>query len=169
MHVLTALQQIKRGEGEPLRLMLEGFGAASLFDSVAPLSRESALWRSVTPYLHPWHLKKPEMRTPEATAAAILGQLRSEWCARGSGLAEIVEIRELPSIQHGGRTLRPLHFHRFRRKNGLVQPDALGRLIELRFAKPVRGPIALGFACHFGLGLFSAASNGGATDQSRAC
>jgi len=27
-------------------------------------------------------------------------------------------------------------------------------MIELRFAQPVRGPIALGFACHFGLGLF---------------
>jgi len=157
MRVLTALQQIERGEGEPPRLMLEGFGTASLFDRVTPLSGESAGWRSVTPYLHPWHLKKPEMRTPQATAAAILGQLRREWCARGSGLAEIVEIRELPSIQHGGRALRPLHFHRFRRKSGLLQPDTLGRLLELRFAAPTRGPLALGFACHFGLGLFGPA------------
>ncbi|MGH2725903.1 MAG: type I-G CRISPR-associated protein Csb2, partial [Actinomycetota bacterium] len=122
-----------------------------------PLTGESAVWRSVTPYLHPWHLKKPEMRTPEATAAAILGQLRREWCARGSGLPDIVEIRELPSIRHGSLALRPLHFHRFRRKSGLAQPDTLGRLIELRFAQPVRGPIALGFACHFGLGLFAPA------------
>ena len=154
MRVLTALQQIKRGEGEPLRLMLEGFGTASLFDRVTSLTGESAVWRNVTPYLHPWHLKKPAMRTPQATAAAILGQLRREWCARGSGLPDIVEIRGLPSIQHGGRALRPLQFHRFRRKSGLVQPDTLGRLIELRFAQPVRGPIALGSACHFGLGLF---------------
>ena len=154
MRVLTTLQQIKRSEGEPLRLMLEGFGPASQFDRVTPLTGESAVWRSVTPYLHPWHLKKPEMRTPEATAAAILNQLRREWCGRGPGLPEIIEIRELPSIQHGGRALRPLHFHRFRRKHGLVQPDTLGRLIELRFAKPVRGPVALGFACHFGLGVF---------------
>jgi CRISPR-associated protein Csb2 len=157
MRVLTALKQIKRGEGEPLRLMLEGFGVASLFDRVTPLTGESAVWRSVTPYLHPWHLKKPEMRTPEATAAAILGQLRREWHARGSGLPDIVEIRELPSIRHGGRALRPLHFHRIRRKNGLVQPGTLGRLIELRFAQPVRGPMAMGFACHFGLGLFTPA------------
>jgi CRISPR-associated protein Csb2 len=154
MRVLTTLQQIKRGEGEPLRVMLEGFGAASLFDRVTPLTGESAVWRSVTPYLHPWHLKKPEMRAPDATAAAILGQVRREWHARGSGLSDIAEVRELPSIQHGGRALRPLHFHRFRRKNGLVQPDTLGRLLELRFAQPVRGPVALGFACHFGLGLF---------------
>lgn len=95
------------------------------------------------------------MRTSEATAAAILGQLRREWSARGTGLPDIVEIRELASIQHGGRALRPLHFHRFRRKKGLVQADTLGRLIELRFAQPVRGPIVLGFACHYGLGLFA--------------
>jgi CRISPR-associated protein Csb2 len=69
-------------------------------------------------------------------------------------LPDIVEVRELPSIQHGGRALRPLHFHRFRRKRGLMQPDTLGHLLELRFAQPVRGPLALGFACHFGLGLF---------------
>ncbi|MEX1993629.1 MAG: type I-U CRISPR-associated protein Csb2, partial [Steroidobacteraceae bacterium] len=157
MRVLTTLQQLKRGEGEPLRLMLEGFGAASLFDRVTPLTGESAVWRSVTPYLHPWHLKKPEMRTPQATAAAILGQLRREWHERGTGLPEIRDIRELPSVQHGGRALRPLHFHRFRRKSGLAQPDTLGRLIELRFAQPIRGPLALGFACHFGLGLFTPA------------
>jgi CRISPR-associated protein Csb2 len=84
----------------------------------------------------------------------ILDQLRREWHARDTLLSEIVEIREIPSIQYGGRTLRPLHFHRFRRKRGLVQPDTTGRLLEVRFAHPVRGPLALGFGCHFGLGLF---------------
>jgi len=159
VRVLTALQQITRGEGEPLRLMLEGIGTASLFDRVTSLTGESALWRSATPYLYPWHLKKAEMRTPEAAAAAILGQLRREWSARGSGLPDIVGFRELPSILYGGRALRPLHFHRFRRKRGLTQPDTLGRLLEVRFAAPVRGPLALGFACHFGLGLFRPATD----------
>jgi CRISPR-associated protein Csb2 len=65
-----------------------------------------------------------------------------------------MHICELPSVQHGGRLLRPLHFHHFRRKRGLTQPDTLGRLLEVRFAAPIRGPLALGFACHFGLGLF---------------
>lgn len=155
IRVLTSLQQIKRGEGEPLRLMLEGFGTASLFDKCTPLAGESVVWRSVTPYLHPWHLKKPEMRTPEATAAAILSQLRREWHARGTDLPNIVEINEFVSIKHGGRARRPVHFHRFRRKSSLLQPDTLGRLLELRFAQPVRGPLALGFGCHFGLGQFA--------------
>jgi hypothetical protein len=50
----------------------------------------------------------------------------------------------------GGRRLKPLHFHRFRRKRGLTQPDTLGRILELRFAEPVRGPLALGFGCRAG-------------------
>src|SRR6266571_2130166 len=164
VRALTALERLKRDEGEPLRLMLEGFGEASLFDSVTALSSEALVWRSVTPYLHPWHLKKPQMRSPDATAAAILEQLRREWRARGAALPEIVELLELPSIHHGGRTLRPLHFHRFRRKRGLTQPDTLGRLLELRFAAPVRGPLALGFACHFGLGLFVPVEANGRSD-----
>lgn len=159
MRVLTALQQIRRNEGEPLRVMLEGFGAASLFDRASLLTGESTVWHSVTPYLHPWHLKKPELRTHEATSAAILNQLRREWHARGEKQAEILDIRELPSIRYGGHEMCALHFHRFRRKRGLTQPDTLGRLLELRFAHAVRGPVALGFACHFGLGLFTPAPN----------
>ena len=38
MRVLTALQQIKRGEGEPLRLMLEGFGPASTASAARAVS-----------------------------------------------------------------------------------------------------------------------------------
>jgi len=29
----------------------------------------------------------------------------------------------------------------------------------VRFAAPIRGPLALGFACHFGLGLFVPATD----------
>lgn len=155
VRVLTSLEFVSRRDSQPIRLILEGFGTASLFRSVTDLTAEAAVWRSVTPYLHPWHLKKPEMRTAESRAVALLGQLRREWHGRGAGLPEISEINELPSVDHGGRHLRPLHFRRFRRKGGLAQPDTLGRFLELRFAEPVRGPIALGFACHFGLGLFT--------------
>lgn len=154
IRVLTALQSLKRDEGEPLRLMLEGIGPVALFGSFTPLVKESAAWRSVTPYMHPWHLKKPQMRSPEAHHAAILEQLRREWRARGEGFPEIIDFTEMPSVGFGGRQLRPLHFRRFRRKRELTQPDTLGRLMELRFAQPVRGPLALGFGCHFGLGLF---------------
>jgi CRISPR-associated protein Csb2 len=154
IQVLTALQKIRYGEGDPPRVMLEGIGSASMFQEWTVLTGESAVWRSLTPYLHPWHLKKRELRSPEALHEALLAQLRREWHARGKDLPEIVEFRELPDRDFDGRRLKPLHYHRFRRKRGLTQPDTLGRMIEIEFSAPVRGPVALGFGCHFGLGLF---------------
>ena len=155
IRALTALQQVRRGVGEPLRLMLEGTGTAELFGQVTPLTREATIWRSITPYLHPWHLKKAQLRSGDAIAKAILEQIRREWSGRGEGLPQIDSIAEVPSVQFGGRHLRALQFHRFRRKRGLTQPDTTGRLLELCFSSPVRGPLALGFGCHFGLGLFA--------------
>lgn len=156
LRALTAVRQFKRDEGEPLRLMLEGLGPAPLFQVATRLTARSAIWRTVTPYLHPWHLKKLQLRSREARATAIHEQLRREWRGRAEGLPDIVEIREMPSVQFGGRELRALHFHRFRRKRGLTQPDTQGSFWELTFAEPVQGPLALGFGCHFGLGLFAA-------------
>jgi CRISPR-associated protein Csb2 len=155
VRLLTGLQKIKRDEGEPLRLMLEGIGQAALFAQASRVAGESEVWRSVTPYLHPWHLKKPQLRSSEALRSALLEQLRREWRARGEALPDLVEMNEVSSVRFAGRELRPVHFHRFRRKRGLVQPDTLGRMLELRFAAPIRGPLALGFGCHFGLGLFA--------------
>jgi len=157
VRVLTELQALRRDEGEPLRLMLEGAGGAALFEKLTLLAGQSAVWHSVTPYLHPWHLKKPQMRSVPGLHDAILEQLRREWHARGPDRCRIVDFDEILAADFNGRRLRPLHFHRFRRKRGLTQPDPLGRLIELRFDAPVAGPLALGFGCHFGLGLFAPA------------
>lgn len=156
VRALAALQKLWHGEGEPLCLMLEGVGGAPQFAKLTPLVKTSSVWRSLTPYLHPWHLKKSQLHSPEALHEAILGQLRKEWHARGQGRPEIIDFSEIPANHFRGRRLRPLHYHRFRRKRGLIQPDTLGRLIEIHFATPVSGPLALGFGCHFGLGLFTA-------------
>lgn len=93
-------------------------------------------------------------RSPQALRVALLEHLRREWRGRGEALPDLVEMNGVTSVHFAGRELRPVHFHRFRRKRGLVQPDTLGRMLEIHFASPVRGPIALGFGCHFGLGLF---------------
>lgn len=149
MRVLTALQQMKRGEGEPLRLMLEGFGTASLFDRVTLLTGESAVWFSVTPYLHPWFQKK---------SFTIENQIKKE--CRIRGLPEPIEFERLESIRINGRERKPIHFHRFRSKRGLSQPDTHGSFWKLTFTEPVRGPLALGFGCHYGLGMFRAPDRG---------
>lgn len=49
---------------------------------------------------------------------------------------------------------RPICFQRFRTKRVKHQPDRQGSFWRLAFDKPVQGPLALGFTCHFGLGMF---------------
>jgi CRISPR-associated protein Csb2 len=72
-------------------------------------------------------------------------------------LAEPEKIEPVPhGISVGGRLRRPVHYRRFRSKRGLVQPDTRGSFWTLTFDEPISGPVALGFGCHFGLGLFSA-------------
>jgi CRISPR-associated protein Csb2 len=157
VRALTALGALKRDEGEPLRLMLEGIGTTQMLGTASRLLEASKVWRSVTPYLHPWHLSKVEQRSALATNAAIEEQIRKEWSQRAGTPAAIerIEFADQIEVSRGSRKLRPLQFHRFRRKRGLVQPDTLGRAVTLHFAAPVRGPVALGFGCHFGLGLFA--------------
>lgn len=100
----------------------------------------------MTPYLHPWHCKRTF--GPDE-------QIRKECRLRGWG--EPAEIASVPDgIQVSGRLRRPVHFHRFRSKRGLVQPDTRGGFYEITFTEPIDGPVALGFGCHFGLGLFQA-------------
>lgn len=88
----------------------------------------------------------------------------------GKGPVEPVSLRALEPVPDGenlaeatGREVRiastwrnTLAFHRFRSRRGLVQPDCTGAALRLDFGKRVPGPVALGFACHFGLGLFRA-------------
>lgn len=101
-----------------------------------------ALWRP--PFnVHPWHVKKN---------FTIQDQLRRE--CRERGLPEVARLESLPSIRINGRERRPLHFHRFRSKRGLVQPDTHGSFWHIEFAEPIQGPFAIGFGCHFGLGMF---------------
>jgi len=130
------------GEGD-WRLLLEAFGDPARSLRAFARARE---WVSVTPYLHPWHRKKN---------FGVLEQIQRECALRG--LPELIAAEPLREIrlQHGqGRPLRASAFLKVRRKRGLVQPDRHGSFWRLRFAEPVQGPLALGFGCHFGLGLF---------------
>lgn len=101
-------------------------------------------WISVTPYLHPWYAKR---------SFGHVEQLKRE--CRERGMPEPVSVEILETVDAGrGRQLRAVQFRRIRSKRGLTQPDRLGRLLRLSFVDPVAGPVALGFGCHFGLGLF---------------
>ncbi|MBX6322768.1 MAG: type I-U CRISPR-associated protein Cas5/Cas6, partial [Rhodospirillaceae bacterium] len=130
------------------RLALEGFGSRDDFSDVSRLLGIGKVWRSVTPFLAAGHLKR----------GGYPAEIRRLLVKRGvvaEAAAARVEVRVLDGIEVRGRLRRSIHFHRFRSRGGEAQPDTTGVLLELTFAEPVKGPLALGYASHFGLGLFA--------------
>lgn len=145
--IVEKVSRIWSRDGGEWRLVLESIGNAGVGE---PLTAHACGWQSVTPYLHPWHAKK---------GFTIEDQIRRECHERG--LPEPIALKRLDHVHVGKRTRRrPIHFHRFRSKRGLSQPDCHGSFWRLTFAEPVSGPLALGFACHFGLGLFAPVTDG---------
>jgi CRISPR-associated protein Csb2 len=115
-------------------------GAAALLGPPGGARR----WTGVTPFVPPRHLKPRGAHTLE-------GQVNAELSSRGLPAAR---VSVLP-WDDATRALR--HAVRVRRSPASPPPVDLGMALELRFDDPVEGPIALGYASHFGLGLFFAA------------
>ncbi len=157
------LTYTKGGVG-PLRLAVVGAGslqelATRLPDLSATGSRTLAgltghahcasAWRSLTPFVPPRHLKPRGRDTLE-------GQVAAELASRG--LPAPVAMRRLDP-RESEETSRMRHFIRHRSR-GPAPPIDCGFALELRFDKPVQGPVCLGYASHFGLGLFTAVAIG---------
>ena len=143
---ITEEGKIESGRQE-WRLAVEGFGRPADFADTSRLFGCSDEWESVTPFLAGGHLKK----------TGYEGEIHRLWkhrkIASGSH-TEPVRVEILRHIEIHGTPRRAVHFHRFRSRGGEKQPDAQGALLRLRFNEPVEGPLALGYACHFGLGMF---------------
>ena len=136
-------EQVKKlwSRGSEWKLVVENVGDVGIANAT---TRPNTVWESVTPYLHPWYIKKH---------LSIEDQLRRECRERGLSEPQILESFDEVNVGNG-RKRRPIHFRRFRNRRGLSQPDRLGSFWRLTFPEPVAGPLALGFACHFGLGMF---------------
>lgn len=111
--------------------------------SVLGDSNGATQWASLTPFVPPRHLKKNGRN-------ALQGQVATELASRG--FPAPIELRVLDA-RDDARLLRLRHFVRSRRF-GPEPPIDCGFALSLRFAEPLPGPIALGYGCHFGLGVF---------------
>jgi CRISPR-associated protein Csb2 len=140
------------------RLALEGFGRPEDFRSASRLLGKSRAWESVTPFLAAGHLKtggySAEIRRlalrRQLPQPSEIGPLRPPEKPEGHGDAQASDV----GVIVRGRLRRPIHFHRFRSRGGEEQADTIGTFLRLTFPVEIEGPLALGYACHFGLGLF---------------
>jgi CRISPR-associated protein Csb2 len=141
LRALDRIPRIWQPDGSEWRVILESYGGRVDF-ARHPYLDKALVWKSVTPYLHPWFRKKN---------FTVEDQIRRE--CRERGLPE-PDIEPLDFVSIKGRERRPVHFYRFRSRRSATQPDTKGSFWKLTFPEPIQGPIALGFGCHFGLGIF---------------
>lgn len=124
-----------------------GFGTPTSFES--KLFGKTTRWRSVTPFSLPRFANRGGGKPPrprDLPEAQLVRELRLR------GLPEPVSIKRTEGYEVNGRPIvRWLEFHtrRFKGDEGFGLAG-----FELEFAEPVAGPLALGFGCHFSLGLF---------------
>lgn len=138
------LALVAQGDLDILRLLPPPL--RSQIDRLLGPSEGASVWSSATPFVPPRFLKQ---RGPNA----MHGQVNAELASRELPPATKVEV--LPFNEHP-RSFR--HFVRQRARGGAPPPVNAGYCLKLEFEEPLHGPrlLILGYASHFGLGLFTA-------------
>lgn len=140
-------------------------GSRGDFAEVCPwLFGCSRKWRSLTPYVLTRHVK---FRGPKGSKRMVDGphdQVEREVRQRWPDNPRLVKVgstydrdqRIVPMRSGFSTGLRPFEFYRHRQR-GSNGGGAFS--FDLEFEESIAGPVALGFACHYGLGLFVPAMN----------
>jgi CRISPR-associated protein Csb2 len=88
-------------------------------------------------------------------AGRVLGEECRRWLQRQPSLADADPPTYTPLVDVGRtRPFRPLQFRRRRRKPGDDGARRATAMFRVEFDRAVAGPLCLGHAAHFGLGLF---------------
>lgn len=153
LHALASVQTLNRGGGRPeVRLAFLACAQKEEFGDTVPILRTALVWRTATPFVLNRHIKR---RGPSGEKRLVDGpaeQVRTELNRRPDFATPVEAVDHVgPPEIRGWRTVYPLEFYRWRRSD---PPSGGAFNFRLSFREPVAGPISLGYACHFGLGLF---------------
>ncbi len=156
LKALGQLLTVRQLDNRPdVQTVLIGLGKKEQFAELAFL-QASKTWRSFTPFSLPRFASRGAGKPPRPRDLPE-AQMRRELQARG--LPEPVNVRALrgwykaPAFAPDeAPDVRWLEFQA-RRYKGDQGYGLAG--FELEFAEPISGPLALGFGCHFGLGVFT--------------
>ncbi len=103
-------------DGGEWRLVLESIGRAEIANA---LTQPSKVWESITPHLHPWHVKK---------RFDVAAQIKRE--CRERGLPEPAILEPFNEVEVGrNRKRRPIHFPSFPQPPRAHPAGSPGRLL----------------------------------------
>jgi CRISPR-associated protein Csb2 len=151
------------GKGVEIDVILLATGQAADFDPASPYFRPARIWRSLTPFVPVRHAKATrtgvakldpvnglQIGSPQHDCLRLLSLVAPEQTAPKVTLLG-------PRIRYGLRGIPCLDFQRQRRNGGGTRGDHRGFALEIEFVRPTTIPFGLGYAAHFGLGLFQPA------------
>ncbi|NPV63075.1 MAG: type I-U CRISPR-associated protein Cas5/Cas6 [Methanotrichaceae archaeon] len=158
-----------RGSGIQVALVLQGvgrpedFGGANVVRGQSPLLAESRTWVSRTPFVSTRHPKVTRAGVPKRDESGLqIGSPEHELrrLLRLSGYPEPVAAKPVSVTALGGREV-PWQEFCCRRTSGQGRRSAYDRGYGFRieFPEAVRGPVAVGYGVHFGMGGFEALSD----------
>jgi len=171
--IRAARKTFTKGVIEPLRLALAATGDFQDLEKtideygrdryglrLACLAKRASNWQSVTPFVPPRYIK---MRGKNC----LEGQIRTELSTRGfpnpASITILAPQTQCQSVSpergtgdENGMATWCRHFRHFKlaRQRGPQPPLNCWFAVRLEFESPVKGPIAIGYGSHFGLGLF---------------
>lgn len=153
---IESLTKVWGHGGHDLQLVLLGFGDEQTFADCG-LFGPATVWRSLTPFVPTRHPKTHRDGRPKLDADGWwIGSPEHDLrrlIVEGK-LPLPVRIERLDSIPVGPRRLRSLEFQTRRFHGEGRRAHSAPVAFQLTFAEPVSGPLAFGYAAHFGLGLF---------------
>lgn len=159
---LDSLVKIWGHGGHDVQLILIGLGKPDDFSGseergLCPLLDRSQTWISRTPFIPTRHPKATRTGIPKKDESGLQKgspehDLRR--LLRENGFPDPIKIEPVLSTNLAGHHTRWLAFRRARKHGDGVKAGENGFGFKVEFAEAVGGPIALGYGCHFGLGLF---------------
>jgi CRISPR-associated protein Csb2 len=162
----SALEGLREIGGSGLRvdLNLQGLGCpedisgTKLERGESPLLAKSRTWVSRTPFVPTRHPKVTRAGAPKRDERGLqIGSPEHELrrLLKLAGFPEPMAVESVARTMLGGREV-PWASFVCRRSNGegLRAANGVGYGFRIQFPEPVRGPVAVGYGAHFGLGMW---------------
>ena len=148
---LTSLRSLKFGNLEQLRVQLIGLGQVA--DFTATLFKPSRTWVSATPFIAHRNLKrrgtKRDLVTGDDHKNVFLGLCINELLGLSGRSPAVVT-----SLPPRTTDLRSFEYRRSRNRRNDDGWNRAHGCFRLEFKDEISGPLSLGYASHYGMGLF---------------
>ena len=146
------VQLVLLGVGQP-----ENFGGLETERGECPLLAEARTWVSRTPFVPTRHPKANKSGVPKLDKMGLqIGSPEHDLrrLLELAGFPKPAALDTVSSTDLAGHETRWLAFRRERNNGDGRRAGGMGYGFRIEFPEPVKGPIALGYGAHFGLGLF---------------